>query len=102
VITAGGGDDVVGLGLLGNDNAGGNAGENAGGNPAGNAGGNGWAIAGEGGVIGACCLPDGTCSEVEDYFCSEAGGVFQGPETTCLDANCSGSTLGHLLFRGPR
>ena len=92
VIAAAGGDDVVGLGLLGNDNAGGNAGENAGGN--------GWAIAGEGGAIGACCFPDGTCSEVEDYFCSEAGGVFQGPETICLDANCSGSTLGNAATDG--
>jgi hypothetical protein len=85
------GDDVVGLGLLGNDNAGGNAGGNGGGN----ARGNGWAISGEGGVTGACCFPDGMCSEVEDYYCEEAGGVFQGPETTCLDARCSGSTLGN-------
>jgi hypothetical protein len=96
VITAAGGDDVVGVGLLGNDNAGGNAG----GSPGGNADGSGWAIAGGGGVIGACCFPDGTCSEVEDYFCSKAGGVFQGPDTLCLDASCSGSTLGNAATDG--
>ncbi|MHC4349791.1 MAG: hypothetical protein ACYS15_14830 [Planctomycetota bacterium] len=85
VATVGGGDDVIGLGLLGNDNAGGNAGGNGGG-PA-------WASAGEGGVIGACCFPDGTCAEIEDFLCAASDGVFQGAETTCLDANCAGSTL---------
>jgi hypothetical protein len=77
VVTIGGGGDVVGQGLLGNDNAGGNAG----------------AIIGEGGASGACCFPNGTCSEMVDVDCVAAGGVFQGDETTCLGANCAGSTL---------
>ncbi|MHC4217686.1 MAG: hypothetical protein ACYSU7_04435, partial [Planctomycetota bacterium] len=83
VITVGAGEEIVGLGLLGNDNAGGNAG------------GSGFGLTGAGDLFGACCFPDGTCEEMGAYECDLEGGSFQGDESTCLGANCTGSTLGN-------
>jgi hypothetical protein len=46
---------------------------------------------------GACCLPDGTCAEaLASVACTDLGGTFQGPSTTCgggsacLGACCQG------------
>ncbi|MHC4210422.1 MAG: hypothetical protein ACYSWT_11980 [Planctomycetota bacterium] len=94
VVTVGGGGDVVGLGLLGNDNAGGNAGGGCDGGRKLEA------LAAAGGAVGACCFPDGTCAEVEDVVCVAGGGVFQGPGTTCLGAACDGSILGNAATDG--
>ncbi len=52
-------------------------------------------------IEGACCLPDGTCTEPLDAFaCSQLGGTYRGPSTTCgdgsicLGACCKGEASG--------
>lgn len=38
---------------------------------------------------GACCLPDGSCTDgVSPEACALLGGVFQGNDTTCATADC--------------
>lgn len=38
-----------------------------------------------GGSIGACCYNDGTCDDLTESDCTDAGGNWQGPDTTCAD-----------------
>lgn len=40
---------------------------------------------GGGGGVGACCYDDGTCDDLTEADCTEAGGNWQGPDTTCDD-----------------
>ncbi len=41
---------------------------------------------GGGGIIlGACCYNDGTCDDLTESDCTDAGGNWQGPDTTCDD-----------------
>lgn len=42
-------------------------------------------------VNGACCLPDGTCSETGSLQCQAAGGDFRGIQTTCASGACLGA-----------
>jgi len=35
--------------------------------------------------VGACCASDGSCTEIEEAFCT---GEFQGPGTDCASVNC--------------
>ncbi len=41
--------------------------------------------------VGACCLPDDSCSQMLDGDCTGAGGVFQGVGAPCLPNPCSGA-----------
>jgi len=38
--------------------------------------------------IGACCMDDGSCSEVSVDACGELSGAYHGDDTTCAQANC--------------
>ncbi len=40
---------------------------------------------GGGGGVGACCYNDGTCDDLTESDCTDAGGNWQGPGTTCAD-----------------
>jgi len=41
------------------------------------------------GVVGACCLPNGTCrNAITEAECSVLGGAHQGDSSTCVDAGC--------------
>jgi len=42
-------------------------------------------------AIGACCLPNDSCSQLLDTDCSAAGGAFQGVGAPCLPDPCSGA-----------
>jgi hypothetical protein len=42
-------------------------------------------------VNGACCMPDGTCSDVTETACTAAGGVFRGVDTSCENGDCLGA-----------
>ena len=37
---------------------------------------------------GACCLPDGSCVELDPLACREAGGDYQGDGVSCADVQC--------------
>ena len=39
-------------------------------------------------VAGACCAPEGTCSEVFVFECDAQGGTFEGPGTSCDPNPC--------------
>jgi hypothetical protein len=39
-------------------------------------------------IIGACCMPDGSCTEMSGSDCQVAGGVFQGTGSSCSLVNC--------------
>jgi hypothetical protein len=39
-------------------------------------------------VLGACCLPDGTCAELTEDDCNAAGGCYNGDNTFCVDFDC--------------
>jgi hypothetical protein len=39
-------------------------------------------------VVGACCLPDGTCLMMYYPNCVVEGGVWHGPTARCEDMNC--------------
>lgn len=39
-------------------------------------------------VVGACCLPSGTCQILESVECANLGGMFQGEGLTCVGINC--------------
>ncbi|HPF40061.1 MAG TPA: hypothetical protein P5081_04410 [Phycisphaerae bacterium] len=41
--------------------------------------------------IGACCLPDMSCSQVLESECDTAGGVFQGVGFPCVPSPCAGA-----------
>jgi hypothetical protein len=36
-------------------------------------------------ILGACCYNDGTCDDLTEGDCTDAGGNWQGPDTTCGD-----------------
>ncbi len=38
--------------------------------------------------IGACCLPDGSCSETREDACLEVGGTYHGDNVTCTPNPC--------------
>lgn len=38
-----------------------------------------------GGGLGACCYDDGTCDDLTEFECADAGGTWQGLGTHCLD-----------------
>ncbi len=40
------------------------------------------------GTIGACCLPDGSCTELTAGQCSAQSGTFQGDNVICADVDC--------------
>ena len=40
---------------------------------------------GGGPILGACCYNDGTCDDLTEGDCTDAGGNWQGPDTTCDD-----------------
>jgi len=43
-------------------------------------------------LIGACCLPDGTCVSATMNECAAQGGAYRGPSTTCGDGSiCLGA-----------
>lgn len=47
---------------------------------------------GGGGITGACCYDDGTCDDLTESDCNEAGGNWQGEDTTCDDTGvCVGA-----------
>jgi len=41
-----------------------------------------------GAATGACCLPDGTCSQMTSADCAAAGGVYQGDLVDCNSVTC--------------
>ena len=46
-------------------------------------------------VIGACCLTDGLCIDLEtEEDCFDEGGEFQGDGTTCADVECRQPVIG--------
>ncbi len=42
--------------------------------------------------VGACCLPDGSCSSSTQLDCAAAGGTYQGDGTLCGSVNCPAPT----------
>gem|GEM_PF-5318292 len=44
--------------------------------------------------IGACCMPDATCTTIQRKKCTIAGGIFQGDATTCTPNPCVGKGNG--------
>lgn len=38
--------------------------------------------------MGACCLEDGGCIQANEAECAEAGGSYNGDDSTCASANC--------------
>jgi len=40
-------------------------------------------------IEGACCMPDGSCTEGSEKDCNTAGGTYQGDGTDCASANCA-------------
>jgi hypothetical protein len=40
------------------------------------------------GPTGACCMPDGSCTETFPGMCAQLGGVYRGDQTPCAAANC--------------
>jgi hypothetical protein len=48
--------------------------------------------------VGACCLPDGTCSTATATDCASAGGTYQGDGSLCGSVNCPAPT-GACCFR---
>ncbi len=38
--------------------------------------------------LGACCLNDGSCSDLFAFQCDDAGGDFIGDMTACANINC--------------
>jgi hypothetical protein len=44
--------------------------------------------------IGACCMPDFTCLELQQNVCAIVGGTYQGDNTTCATSNCGPSLVG--------
>lgn len=47
-----------------------------------------WTSLACGPTLGACCLPNGSCVFELQLTCNDAGGVYQGDNVSCLDANC--------------
>lgn len=49
-------------------------------------------VSSPGGGTGACCLPDGTCTQgvTSDFCTTNLGGIYQGPATTCAGVTCTG------------
>ncbi len=44
--------------------------------------------------IGACCYNDGTCDDLTEADCNDAGGHWQGSGTTCEGTDCTGGGIG--------
>ena len=42
--------------------------------------------------FGACCLPDGSCNEMDAIVCTQMGGEYQGDGIFCNDINCPAPT----------
>lgn len=42
-----------------------------------------------GGITGACCLPDNSCSDSIEGGCTLAGGTWHGPCSSCATVNCN-------------
>jgi hypothetical protein len=40
-------------------------------------------------TVGACCMSDGRCLMLTDRICKREGGLFQGQNITCAQANCT-------------
>ncbi len=50
-------------------------------------------------LAGACCLPDGTCVEVQNQnACNSLGGTFQGGGTSCANVVCPQPNAGACCF----
>jgi hypothetical protein len=39
-------------------------------------------------TTGACCMPDGSCEEIQEVICIGQGGTYAGAHVTCAAANC--------------
>lgn len=39
-------------------------------------------------IVGACCLPDGSCDSLDEAECLRRDGLFYGPGTDCADIRC--------------
>ena len=52
-----------------------------------------WAAA----PTGACCFRDGSCEELADFQCTDAGGDFIGTGMTCATVNCNAPVAAPLL-----
>ena len=49
---------------------------------------------------GACCMEDGSCSEILQTLCLSGGGVFQGDATLCAQVSCPQPLLGACCLLG--
>jgi hypothetical protein len=68
--------DILGFGLLGNEDTGGPL-------PGG------WGMVPFGDIVtGACCFPDGSCLDLDPKECLDLGGEFQGIGTDCSKVQC--------------
>jgi len=52
------------------------------------------------GLVGACCLPDGSCIETDEISCVTSNGVFEGESTDCANVACETLTGGCCLPDG--
>ena len=43
---------------------------------------------GDGNLVGACCLPDGTCRQLDEEACEQQDGLFYGPGVDCSEIRC--------------
>ena len=51
-------------------------------------------------ILGACCLPDGRCSNISECNCDGQGGAYQGDNTTCAGGACDSDDGGCCLPNG--
>jgi len=45
-------------------------------------------------IVGACCLPDGSCTFQSQVACDAAGGLYQGDNVLCVNVTCPPNLLG--------
>jgi hypothetical protein len=54
-------------------------------------------------TTGSCCMPDGSCEEVQEIICTGQGGVYHGDNTTCATTpvgGCPQPPVGACCFDG--
>ena len=49
-------------------------------------------------ILGACCLPDGTCVDTTSADCADQGGTYYGDGTNCINVDCPTQEK-HLKFQ---
>ncbi len=47
--------------------------------------------------VGACCLANGTCTEVDVFSCEQQNGDFIGDQTSCQAIDCAAPVAAPLL-----